>query len=306
MRQAAMPTQANVPNFWLAVGRHINWLTTFAFEWIWGLRETQRHHWEAIQEHRDLVFFYVTVPVGGVVGYGAVRTKLRQNSPRWPEELDRNEVIWPLRFEFDVLSALPPATWKEQRVFREDLKLRARGGFQRVDHQVAQELMRALPTALPAELMGSNAGATQRQENPSPLVGPSATADPHGFAQMLLVEIGRMQKFLAEPEFPIENRRLDVAWRRVQRSVPSYVFEVQVGGNLTEALGKLKQARDLWNSNIYLVGKEEHRGPATQLLDGTFHEMRDRLRFIEIGQVEQLYERKRSYRDLENQLGILV
>ena len=297
---------AGVTNFWLAVGHHINWLTTFAFEWIWGLKETQRHYWEAIQEHQDLVFFYVTTPVVGVVGYGAVGTKLKQNSPRWPEELDRNEIIWPLRFEFDVLSALPPVSWKEQRIIREDLKLRARGGFQRIDEQVAQELIRALPTAVPAELQWFNPGVTRGHEQTLLLANRPPATDAHAHTQTLLVEIGRMHRFLAEPEYPLENRRLDVAWRRVQRSVPSYAFEVQVSGNITEALGKLKQARDLWNSNIYLVGSDEHRGPASQLLGGTFHEIRDRLKFIEIGQVEQLYERKRSYRDLENQLGILV
>ena len=121
----------------------------------------------------------------------------------------------------------------------------------------------------------------------------------------MLVEIGRLQRYVAEAEYPIENRRLDVVWRRVQRSVPSFVFEVHVSGNLTEAVGKLKHSAELWNSNIFLVGKEDHRAAVSQLAGGTFHEIQQRLRFLEFSQVEDLYQQKRAYRQLENQLGIL-
>jgi len=291
--------------FWLAVGTLRNWLTTFEHRYMWGLKASQRPYWEALNPNADIVFFYVNAPVGGVVGFGLVRNKLHQTSPNWDEELLRNEVIWPLRFELDVLSAIPPALWKQQRVFREDLKIRARGGFQSLETQVAEELMRALPTPVPQELalIGLQRPVAAASLTFPPALGPSD--DPHAHAQRLLVEIGRMQKLLAEPEFPLENRRLDVVWRRVQRSVPSYVFEVQVSGNLTEALGKLKQARDLWNSSVCIVGKEEHRSAVNQLLGSTFHEIQGHLRFIELAQVDDLYGRKLAYRQLESDLGIL-
>ncbi len=290
--------------FWLAVGTLRNWLTTFEHRYMWGLKASQRRYWEALTPHTDIVFFYVNTPVGGVVGFGLVRNKLHQTSPNWDEELLRNEVIWPLRFEFDVLSAIPPALWKTQRVSREDLKLRARAGFQSLERGIAEELMRALPATLPQELLAESQPGVAAATLALPAT-PRLSDDPHAHAQHLLVEIGRMQKFLAEPEFPLENRRLDVVWRRVQRSVPSYVFEVQVGGNLTEAMGKLKQARDLWNSNVCLVGKEEHRSAVNQLLGSTFHEIQNHLRFIELAQVGELYQRKLAYRELESQLGIL-
>jgi hypothetical protein len=293
--------------FWLAVGTPENWLTAFDYGGIWGLKSSQRRFWEAMGENTDLVFFYATVPVGGVIGFGIIRTKLQQVSPLWPEERANDEVIWPLRFEFDVLSAVPPRAWREERIVIEALKARARGGFQSLEKEHAQVLIHSLPGAKPEDLVLTHPiglRAKSSQLIPTPQAEPAH--DPHGRAQNLLVEIGRLQKFVADAEFPIENRRVDVVWRRVQRSVPSYVFEVQVSGNLTEALGKLKQARDLWNSNIFLVGKEEHRIPAKQLLSGTFHEIRDRLRFIELTQVEDLYLRKQAYRELENQLGIIV
>jgi len=40
------------------------------------------------------------------------------------------------------------------------------------------------------------------------------------------------------------------------------------------------------------------------LLSGTFHEIRERLKFLDINKVEELYSRKKSYRELEDSLGI--
>jgi hypothetical protein len=291
--------------FWLLVGTPTNWHTAFDYGGIWGLRKTQRHFWESLSENADVVFFYVTMPVAGVVGHGIVRTKLHQPSPLWPEERARNEVIWPLRFEFDVISCLQPYMWAEQRITSAELKSRARSGFQSLDAATASELIRGLPAQVPGGLVASprDVGGGRPAASPPPRA-PMPT-DLHARAQWQISEIGRLQKFMTETEYPIENRRLDVVWRRVQRSVPSYAFEVQVAGNLTEGVGKLKQAYDLWNSNVFLVGKEEHRQPVNQLLTATFREIQPRLRFIELGQIEELYESKRAYRELESQLGIL-
>lgn len=297
---------AETTKFWLAIGTPTNWHTAFDYGGIWGLKKTQRHYWESLAENTDLVFFYVTTPVAGVVGHGIVRTKLHQPSPLWPEERARNEVIWPLRFEFDVLACLPPHSWGEQKVTSVELRSRARSGFQSLDAATATDLIRALPAQLPHDLLLAAREGDRRRPTTIPTVSPPPIpADVHARAQWQLAEIGRLQKFMAEKEYPIENRRLDVVWRRVQRSVPSYAFEVQVGGNLTEGIGKLKQAYDLWNSNVFLVGREEHRQPTNQLLTATFREIQHRLRFIELAQVEELYESKRAYRELESQLGIL-
>lgn len=292
--------------FWLAIGTPENWHTAFDYGNIWGLRPSQRRYWESLGENTDMVFFYATTPVSGVIGHGIVRTKIHQLSPLWPDERVRNEVIWPLRFEFDVLSCLSPHAWREQRIVLGDLKARARAGFQAVEASIAAELLRELPTGIPEHVLVADPVGLRSRAIPSlTLETSTSTHDLHDHSKVLLAEIGRLQRFVSDTEYPLENRRLDVVWRRVQRSVPSFVFEVQVAGNLTEAMGKLKQAFSLWNSNIFLVGKQEHRGPVGDMLGGTFHEIRDRLRFVELGQLEELYNRKRAYREFENQLGIL-
>jgi hypothetical protein len=292
--------------FWLAVGTPENWHTAFDYNGIWGLKSTQDHFWDSLSPNEDIIFFYATRPVSGVVGYGIIRNKLRQRSPLWPLERAEDRVIWPLRFEFDVLSCLPPNSWKSDKVGKEELRPRVRGGFQALSADLAKEFMDTLPSSAPAGLVLTKPLGTKSPIVRAPLPLPEIQpGDQHARMQKLLQEIGSMQRLVASTEFPMEQRRLDVVWRRVQRSVPSHAFEVQIGGNLTEAVAKLKQASDLWNSSIFLVGMEEHRAPAAQLAGGTFHEIQSRLRFLEISQVEELYRRKLAYRQFEDQLGIL-
>jgi len=88
------------------------------------------------------------------------------------------------------------------------------------------------------------------------------------------------------------------------KSVPTYVFEVQVGGDLYHALAKLKHAYDLWNSHLFLVASEGQREQIDRLLQGTFHEIRTRVNVIDTFKLEQLYHHKSSYKRLEEELGI--
>ena len=67
-----------------------------------------------------------------------------------------------------------------------------------------------------------------------------------------LVRLGKIQGLIAESEYGMDGEKLDVTWRRVERDSPTYVFEVQIGGDIYHALAKLKHAYDLWNSNIFL------------------------------------------------------
>jgi len=103
----------------------------------------------------------------------------------------------------------------------------------------------------------------------------------------------------------MDNERLDVVWRRVQRSVPTYVFEIQIGGDIYHAIGKLKHAFDIWNSNIFLIAREEDMIKADSLLSGTFHEIKDKIRRINLDQIPKLYYLKRQWVDFEKEIGLL-
>ena len=98
---------------------------------------------------------------------------------------------------------------------------------------------------------------------------------------------------------------MDVFWRRIERSAPTYVFEIQVGGDIYHALGKLKHAYDLWNSNIFLVSTNEYIRKANKLLDGTFHEIKDKIKKINISKINKLYEQESRWVEIEMEIGLL-
>jgi predicted RNA-binding protein len=293
-----------VAKYWLVVGSPHNWKTAFEHKNIWGLKQRQNYLWEIINE-KDTLFFYVTSPVSGIIGYGTVRTKFPQDQPLWPQEIKENRVIWPLRFEFDVERCLPPDKWQTSKIASKELF--PRGGFQALDRDIAQQIVTKF-TSMPKEYYVETPMPTSAKETPpiyppKPLQAEQASPS-HDELKHRLVEIGQLQGYLADEEYVFDTGRLDVVWRRVERSVPTYVFEVQVGGDIYHALGKLKHAYDLWNSHIFIVAPQADHNRVENLLCGTFHEISSRIKFIELRKVEELYKRKKAYLDFEKELGI--
>ncbi|MDI6888825.1 MAG: EVE domain-containing protein [Methanocellales archaeon] len=280
---------------WLVVGRPENWETAFDLGNIWGLRQNQAHLWEALASG-DIVFFYVTSPVSKIVGYGKILSKFKQDKPLWPEERTKGRVIWPLRFQFDITLRFRREEWNRLGIIHPDLRHRVRSGFQRIGDDLAEVLIGDVNKLYREPvIVGSALRKIPAEYKPSL----------HESVKEKLLLIGGLQKFVAEKEYQMDGKRLDVTWRRVDRGAPTYVFEIQIGGNLTEGLGKLKHAFDLWNSKLYLIAKEEDREKVRQLLEGTFHEIQPHVRFITLEEVEQLHKLKDELRGVEDRLGIL-
>jgi len=207
-------------NWWLAVGPPKHWQIAFEHGNIWGFRATSRLQalWESLSEG-DGMFFYATFPVSGIIGYGIVRTKFKQDKPLWPQEIKEGKVIWYYRFEFDVTYCLPRDKWKTDRVVSE--KLLPRRGFQLISEELANQIVKLLP---PRE----EEKVTELEKKEIPL---------HEDIKAKLLEIGRLQKMISESEYNMDGGKLDVVWRRVEKGSPTYVFEVQVGGDLYHAIG---------------------------------------------------------------------
>jgi len=269
-------------NYWMMVGSPANWKQAFEEKNIWGLRSRQKHRWDALAQN-DTLLFYATHPVAGLIGYGTVQTKFLQDQPLWAEEIKKGKVIWPLRFEFDVEYRLPPDKWETGKVTSDTLKLRVSVGFQSVKSELVEQVVSQLKAS----------GVERPYEEIS-----------HHDVQRKLIEIGKLQKYLAEGEYQFDIGRLDVVWRRIERSVPTFVYEIQVGGDIYHALAKLKHAYDLWNSRLFLVASKADHDKAKCLLSGSFHEIKERVKFIELSKVDELYKLKRAYLDFEKELGI--
>ena len=289
-------------NYWLVVGAVRNWITAFEQGNIWGLRKTQQHLWDSISEN-DKVLFYATQPVSGIIGHGIIRTKFRQDKPLWPEEVRKHEVIWSLRFEFDVESCLPQEDWKTKKLVSKSIWPRA--GFQLLSKGIAEELISIIGTTKYVIPSGEKLSiAEETIEYETGLEEKERVSSSHEEIKEQLIKIGKLQNYIVEKEYPFDIGKLDVVWRRVMNSVPTYVFEVQVSGDVYHALAKLKHAFDLWNSHIFIIAPEKDLDKANNLLAGTFHEINNRIKLIELDDVGELYKRKKAYFDLESALGI--
>jgi hypothetical protein len=283
--------------YWLVVGSEKNWIIAFQNNNIWGLKPIQQLQalWNMLREG-DSLLFYVSKPVHGIVGFGQVATKFRQTNPLWPEEIKNNAVIWPLRFEFDIEYCLPPSLWESKKYTCKDLQNITRMVFQclPIEEVLAARKTFGLQLPAPQSLALSELRPSGAEKNIT-----------HSGLKDCLAEIGRIQNYVVDQEYPIESGYLDVVWRRVQRSVPTYAFEVQVGGDIYHAVSKLKHAHDLWNSHIFLVASMSQKAKYEELLAGTFHEVADYLQFIDMQLVSDLLEKKRTYREMERRLGII-
>jgi predicted RNA-binding protein len=270
------------PNYWMAVGRVDNWNEAFRLGNIWGLEPKRQTLWESVQLN-DVLLFYAMRPVAGVIGYGTIKTKFRQTQPFWPEEIKRGEVIWPLRFEINVGYCVPPDRWEADKISSEVLRFRAGLSFRKLEPTLAIEVVAKFKS-------------NQEKEVEQPSL--------HKEIKDKLVEIGSLQNYIVEEEYSFDLGKLDVVWRRVQQSVPTYVFEVHVKGDLYHDLTKLKHAFDLWNSHIFLVGNDTDQPKIKELIRGSFHEISGQLKFIDLMKVRELHKRKKALIDLETELGI--
>jgi len=285
-------------NFWIVPGSKENWKLALISKGTWGLEETKQKkvYWLAIAPN-DIILFYVTRQVKGVIGYGIVRSKFYQDVPVWDEEKREGCFKWPLRFEFDIEFLLPENRWEDEKV-----PVRGGGEFRQPlifkEWEEVQPIIEALNPNVSTELLRDISLPTLPKEKEE--ISPT-----HDDIKNLLLEIGKLQNYIADKEFRMETERLDVVWRRLPESVPTYVFEVQVGGDLYHALGKLKHAHDIWNSRIFLVASIEDLNTVNQLLSGTFHEIKSILRFIEIEKIQDLHRSKRNIYQIERDLGLI-
>lgn len=143
--------------------------------------------------------FYVTRPVAGIIGYGYLKIKFRQTEPFWPEEITKNELIWPLRFEFDVEYCLPPDRWEIDKITSELIRYKTGIGFQLLDPSTAQELISKFKTI----------------EEPGEPIS-------HKEIKEKLIEIGKLQNYIAEGEYTFDFRKIGCCMEE-SRTIRAYI-----------------------------------------------------------------------------------
>ena len=126
----------------------------------------------------------------------------------------------------------------------------------------------------------------------------------HKNIKRMIFEIGKFEGKISEVEYPINNWRLDVIWKRIRAGNPTHVFEVQISGNFYEALTKLKHAWDLWNSKPFLVTTEKYIARAERLLEGSFHEMKDDARIVNCKKIVKLYRLLKEAYEIKSEIRL--
>jgi len=286
--------------YWVLSGTVENWETALEDN-IWGIKEGNlKKLWEKMS-YGDILFFYCLSPVSGVMGFGKCQAKFKQDKPLWPDEMRENNVIYPYRWQFESLYVLPKSLWRIKRIpLGGDVKIGYRAGLNSVKSAASIALLnKKIREQWKSRIIEDPVSEylTDAIKKKSP--------NQHVRLKHLLLRLGEIKGFIVEEEYRLDGQKLDVIWRRIERGVPTFVFEVQIGGNVTEALGKLKHAYDLWNSNLYIVIEDKDRNKVSTLLSGTFHEIKDKLTVILASEIEEFYKIKITEAKLGEKLKLI-
>lgn len=284
-------------NWWILVGSEENW--DYAIQGstgIWGVKDSKplKRHWNNLQKG-DYVIFYVTSPITGIIGYGQIESKNKQDKPIWPDEKRENQVIYPWRFYFNILNILSFDSWKKESLKINGLPIQA--GLSPVSNpETIKSIIKGIKKKWEEEI-------EFREKEVKPKIEKSSLSF-HDQIKEMVYMIGKEEGFISEKETKIDGERLDVSWKRVVRGVPTKVFEVQISGSIHQALAKLKHSYDLWNSDPYLIIREKDKQKAQDLLSGTFHEVGGSVKIITTDKIEKFYSSLKESSKIKKDLGL--
>jgi hypothetical protein len=281
-----------VVGYWLLSGSTSNWTQTIKeTEHLWATRDTARLRSSVQRIARgDTLVFYVTRPIAGVIGFGVAESeRFTGTMPYWPDEKKARKVLYPHRFKISFVRLLPKDQWRNKTLRPDKIGLRLsifRSLNTVTEEQVTLMEEECLKTWADVPLIEEKRKEKEEGVQPPP---PPPNGPDHDQIMVMIGEIGRLKGLVVEKEYPINNMRLDVAWKKVAMGNPHAAFEVQIGGNFFEALTKLKHAWDMWRSVPILITTDEYADKARQLIEGSFHEIRRHLRIIDFKEIEELY-----------------
>jgi predicted RNA-binding protein len=87
------------PRYFLLIGDKDTWLVSISLK-IWGFSEKSKGFWNR-SYIGDYVAFYVTLPIGRVIGHGRITNKFISENLIWPDEKMFGKSIWPYKIEFE-------------------------------------------------------------------------------------------------------------------------------------------------------------------------------------------------------------
>lgn len=302
---------------WLVIGILKNWETALSQPIpIWGLKPRYQADFNSMTIG-DLIWFYVTRPVRGVIGVGVVRDKYTdENNLIWEEEFVKKEVVWPLRFRIHVLKLIPRKLWKEECIKIDDFNLIWQIGFHLLTAKhgatLGERLKRSMGARSLDELFSGATITRPLSLREKVRVGKSAREDyknlSHRELQDTVAQVGKLQSYYTETEYPLElpgeDKNLDVVWKREAGGVPTYAFEIELSGGLEKAVGRLKFAFQKWNSRPRVIIPQEYLKKLNNIVYAQDKVFSQEMKIFRPEQIVNLLRTKKELKSLEENLKI--
>ena len=136
--------QSNFPSethnkLWILTGKLENW--TYSIEKdIWGVKAKHKWLWDLL-EQGDKLIFYVSKPVGGMVGCGKVISKSYNTDRVWQDELASGRSIYLYKIGFEKTFYIPRENWVSKRLGIPDSSIPFQHGVNIVENKEHQDML---------------------------------------------------------------------------------------------------------------------------------------------------------------------
>ncbi|MCX8082164.1 MAG: hypothetical protein N3D17_02015 [bacterium] len=308
-------------NHWLVIGIKKNWITALSQPVpIWGLKQQYTLPFQSVKEG-DNLWLYVTSPVKGIIGIGKVKDRYVDTKTLiWPEELEKKYVVWPLRFRIHILKILPIEEWERSSIRINDFNLFWQQGFQNVPSNLLPELLKRAEkvfgsfeslyegsSIIQTPEMVPSIGIKESDSKTVPVVT-TPIVSPHLELQNYLAEVGKLQNYYSELEYPLEleleRKSIDVVWKREINGAPTFAFEIEFSNNIEKAVERLKFAFRKWNSRPRIIIPETALSRLHNILSNSERDFSTQFRNYRPEQIKELLNKKRDLKAMEQDLGL--
>jgi hypothetical protein len=302
---------------WLLIGIKKNWEKALSQPVpVWGLKSRNQSDFDSMKIG-DLLWFYSTSPVIGVIGFGTVKDKyIDSENLVWEEEIKNHKVIWPLRFRIQVLKVLPAFNWNDNNIKISDFGLFWQTALHLLNENQVNELIKRSEMSLGKINLEnvyegasvSLSGKINEKINQFDGILEKKFELSHRNLQNKIAEIGKLQYYYSELEYsislPNEKKNLDVIWKRELEGVPTYAFEIELSGMIERAVDRLIIAFKKWNSNPRIVVPKDYLNKLNNIMDLTDRNFCAQLKIYEPEQIANLYNLKTDLKKMEQSLEL--
>ena len=87
--------------YYILVGDDLAWKISLTKK-VWGFTDKTKGSWNK-SNYGDYIAFYVTQPLGKIVGFGKITDKYIDDQLVWHDEILFNKSIWKYKIRYDIL-----------------------------------------------------------------------------------------------------------------------------------------------------------------------------------------------------------